>query len=162
MRTRRRRFAELALAVAAATAALVLGTASSRQAVHAAEPASPVSWQGLVADGPRAPVHIGQRMIVVLKAPPLAQRLAEHGGVATQKQERAWTSSVLAQERLLRSRLEVQGVEIHPDFNFARVLSGFSAPLDATAVSLLERDSAVQGVYPVRVAYPASISSNAL
>src|SRR5204862_2815369 len=48
------------------------------------------------------------------------------------------------------------------EFSYARVLSGFSAPLDARAVALLERDASVQGVYPVRVAYPASISSSAL
>jgi len=101
-------------------------------------------------------------MIVVLKWPSLADRVAANGGVATQKQENRWTNSVLAQERLLRSRLELQGVEIHPEFTFSHVVSGFSAPLDATAVSLLERDSAVQGVYPVRIAYPASISSDAL
>jgi len=159
MRTRRF-LAELALAFGAA--ALVLAIASDRQAVHAAEPASPVSWQGLVADGPRSSVHIGQQMIVVLKSPSLADRVALHGGLASDKQEQTWTSSLLAQQRLLRSRLQVQGVEIHPEYSFTRVLSGFSAALDASAVSLLERDSAVQGVYPVRVAYPASVTSEAL
>jgi subtilisin family serine protease len=157
---RTRRLVESALAVGAAAAVVAL--ASERQASRAAEPASPVSWQGLVGDRPRSPVRVGQRMIVLLKTPSLADRVAAHGGVASIGREQAWTSSVLAQERLLRSRLEVQGVEIHPEFNFARVLSGFSAALDATAVSLLERDSAVQGVYPVRVAYPASVSSDAL
>ena len=148
------------LAVGAAALALVL--TPDRDSPQAAEPAPPVSWQGLVADGPRAPVHIGQQMIVVLKAPSLAQRVEEHGGVASTKQEQNWSSSVLAQIRLLRSRLEVQGVTIHPDLLFTHVLSGFSGALDATAVSLLERDDAVQGVYPVRVAYPASLSSSAL
>ena len=101
-------------------------------------------------------------MIVVLKSPSLAERVVAHGGLASTKQEQAWTSSLLAQQRLLRSRLEVQGVAIHPEFSFTRVLSGFSAAVDASAVSLLERDSAVQAIYPVRVAYPASISSDAL
>jgi subtilisin family serine protease len=156
----RRFLAELVLAVGAT--ALLLVIAAERQAVHAAEPASPVSWQGLVADGPRASVHIAQQMIVVLKSPSLADRVALHGGLASDKQEQTWTSSLLAQQRLLRSRLELQGVEIHPEYSFTRVLSGFSAALDASAVSLLERDSAVQGVYPVRVAYPASITSDAL
>ncbi len=150
----------LALAVGAAALALVL--TPDRDSPRAAEPAPAVSWQGLVADGPRAPVHLGQQMIVVLKAPSLAQRVEDHGGAASTKQEQNWSSSVLAQIRLLRSRLEVQGVTIHPDLLFTHVLSGFSAALDATAVSLLERDNAVQGVYPVRVAYPASISSSAL
>src|SRR5206468_6884867 len=106
MRTRRV-LAELALAAGAA--ALLFVIVPGRQAVHAAEPVPPVSWQGLVADGPRAPVHVGQRMIVVLKTPSLAERVAAHGGLASDKQEHTWTSSVLAQERLLRSRLELQG-----------------------------------------------------
>ena len=157
---RTRQFVELGLAAAATVVVLTL--AVERQSSRAAEPASPVSWQGLVGGGQRSPVSVGQRMIVVMKTPSLADRIVAHGGIVSATREQAWTSSVLAQQRLLRSRLEVQGVEIHPEFNFARVLSGFSAALDATAISLLERDSAVQGVYPVRVAYPASVSSDAL
>jgi minor extracellular serine protease Vpr len=119
------------------------------------------AWRGL-AGGSRPQVAVGQRMLVVLKAPSLADRVAAAGGRATDKQERAWTAASLSQQRLLISRLSVQGVEIRPEYSFARVLSGFSAPLDARAVALLERDAFVQGVYPVRVAYPASISSSAL
>ena len=48
------------------------------------------------------------------------------------------------------------------EFSFTRVLNGFSAPLDARAVALLERRPEVAGVYPVRVAYPASVSSELL
>src|SRR6266536_3052191 len=157
---RTRTLVELTLAVAAT--AIVVALAGERQAGRAAEPTAPVRWQGLVGDGPRPPVSVGQRMIVVLKTPSLADRIVAHGGVATDAREQAWTSSVLAQQRLLRSRLEVQGVQIHPEYSFTHVLSGFSAALDATAISLLERDSAVQGVYPVRVAYPASVTSDAL
>jgi subtilisin family serine protease len=155
-----RRLAELTLALGATV--VLLAVASGREAGHAAEPAASVSWQGLVGDGPRASVNVGQRMIVLLKSPSLAERVAARGGAASGAQEQKWTSSLLAQQRLLRSRLEVQGVEIHSEFSFTHVLSGFSAALDATAVSLLERDSAVQGVYPVRIAYPTSISSDAL
>ena len=75
------------LAVGAAALALVL--TPERESPQAAEPAPPVSWQGLVGDGPRAPVHIGQQMIVVLKAPSLAQRVEEHGGVAANSELRA-------------------------------------------------------------------------
>jgi minor extracellular serine protease Vpr len=155
-----RRLLELALAAGAVALAVALIPGS--HAPQAAEPAPPVSWQGLVGDGPRATVHIGQQMIVVLKTPSLAERVAANGGVASTKQEQRWTRAVTSQIRLLRSRLEVQGVTIHPELLFSHVLSGFSAALDASAVSLLERDDAVQGVYPVRVAYPASVSSTAL
>src|SRR5262249_4500353 len=135
----RTRVAEvLALAVGAAALALVL--TPDREAPRAAEPAPAVSWQGLVGDGPRTPVHIGQQMIVVLKAPSLAERVTALGGVASTKQEQKWSRSVLAQIRLLRSRLEVQGVTIHPDLLFSNGLSGLSADLDAAAGELLRRD----------------------
>ena len=45
-----------------------------------------------------------------------------------------------------------------PDFVYTRIFNGFSAPLDARAIALLERDPDVVGVYPVRAAYPASLS----
>src|SRR6185312_15868339 len=105
LRSMRTRVAEI-LALAIGAIAVVLVLAPDRDSPRAAEPAPAVSWQGLVGDGPRAPVHIGQQMIVVLKAPSLAERVAEHGGVATTKQEQKWSGSVLAQIRLLRSRLE--------------------------------------------------------
>ncbi len=154
-----RRLAELAVLAAALLVALIAATA--RDAGHAAEPAPAVSWKGLVGGGPRPDVGLGQQMIVVLKVRSLADRVAAHGGIATDKQERNWTASNLAQQRLLLTRLQVQGASIRPDYSFARVLSGFSAALDAATVALLERDDAVQGVYPVRAAYPASISSTA-
>ena len=155
-----RRLADLA--IVAGVAVLVLVLSSSRPTVHAAVSARPVTWRGLVGDGPRAGVDLGRQMIVVLGSPSLADRVAAHGGKATEQQEQKWTSYALAQQRLLLSRLEVQGVRIQPEFSFGRVLAGFSALLDPTAVSLLERDHAVQGVYPVRVAYPSSISSDVL
>jgi subtilisin family serine protease len=156
---RTRRLAELALLTALVAVALIIGTA--REPGHAAEPAPAVSWQGLAGGGPRADVGLGQQMIVLLKIPSLADRVAAHGGIASDKQERTWTASNLSQQRLLLARLQVQGADIRPEFSFARVVSGFSATLDPASVALLERDDAVQGVYPVRVAYPASISATA-
>ena len=44
--------------------------------------------------------------------------------------------------------------EIQPEFSFARVLAGFSALLDADGRLAARARHAVQGVYPVRVAYP--------
>src|SRR5437588_42576 len=49
-----------------------------------------------------------------------------------------------------------------PALAAARVLNGFAAALDARALSLLERAPEVAGVYPVRAAYPSTISSRAL
>jgi subtilisin family serine protease len=119
------------------------------------------SWRGLVG-GARPPVELGQRMLVVLKAPSLAQEVAMHGGYATQRQEHDWTRVAIASQKRLLTELSIHGIQIRVEFSFARVLNGFSAPLDARAVALLERRPEVAGVYPVRVAYPASISSQLL
>src|SRR6184192_762212 len=118
-------------------------------------------WRGLVG-GPRPSVTVGQREIVVLKTPSLAQRVAANGGLATQHQEHEWTRAAIAAQKQLLAEMATHGIQIRVDFSFARVLNGFSAPLDARAVALLERQSDVAGVYPVRVAYPASISSKLL
>ena len=119
------------------------------------------AWRGLVG-GARPSVEIGQRMLVVLRAPSLAQRVAAHGGLATQRQEHVWTRDAIGTQKRLLTELQIHGIRIRPEFSFARVLNGFSAPLDARAVALLERRPEVAGVYPVRVAYPASVSSGLL
>jgi len=119
------------------------------------------SWRGLVG-GARPSVEVGQRMLVVLKAPSLAQQVAAHGGFATQKQEHNWTRAAIAAQKQLLTQLSIHGIQVRVEFSFARVLNGFSAPLDARAVALLERRPEVAGVYPVRVAYPASLSSKLL
>jgi minor extracellular serine protease Vpr len=119
------------------------------------------SWRGLVG-GARPSVEVGQRQLVVLKAPSLAQQVAAHGGYATQRQEHDWTRDAIASQKRLLTQLTIHGIQVRVEFSFARVLNGFSAPLDARAVALLERRPEVAGVYPVRVAYPASISSQLL
>lgn len=146
--------------VAVATTVLVVwfGVSGSHES-SLASPAS--SWRGLVG-GPKPAVTVGQRTLVVLKAPSLAQRVAAHGGLATEAQERQWTKAALAAQKRFLFLLSTHGVQPHVEFTFSRVLNGFSAPLDARAVALLERQPQVAGVYPVRVAYPASVSSQLL
>ena len=119
------------------------------------------SWRGLVG-GARPSVEVGQRKLVVLKAPSLAQRVAANGGFASDAAERRWTAAALAAQKRLLSDLGTHGIRMRVEFSFTRVLNGFSAPLDARAVALLERRPEVAGVYPVRVAYPASVSSELL
>src|ERR687886_234770 len=148
-----------ALAVVALVAAAALVATSGGARTKA--PSSSASWIGL-AGAPRPRVALGQRMIVVLRSPSLADRVARAGGLATEKQERRWTAAALASQNVLISRLAVQGVRIRTEFRYARVLNGFSAALDAQAISLLERAPEVAGVYPVRAAYPAALSSEAL
>jgi minor extracellular serine protease Vpr len=101
-------------------------------------------------------------VLVVLRAPSMAQRVAMNGGVATQRKERTWTRSALAAQRQLLTELSTRGIRPQVQFSYTRVLNGFSAPLDARAIAVLERRPEVAGVYPVRVAYPASVSSELL
>src|SRR5947208_11899985 len=151
----------LLLALVAAAATAVLLTTGGKSACQASLPsAGAAGWRGLVGSRPR--VALGQRVIVVLRTRSLAQRVAAAGGIVDTRQERAWTNSTLASQKLLVSRLALQGVTIHPDYNSAGVLDGFSAVIDPSAIPVIERDSDVAGVYPVRVAYPASFSSRVL
>jgi subtilisin family serine protease len=118
-------------------------------------------WNGLVG-GTRAPVGTGQRVLVVLSAFSLADRVQRAGGLATEADERRWTSAAAAAQEQFISDLARAGVVVRPDFRFIRTLNGFSAILDPRAIALLERMPRVKGVYPVRVAYPASVSPAAL
>ncbi|MFN2468760.1 MAG: S8 family serine peptidase [Gaiellaceae bacterium] len=113
------------------------------------------TWRGLVG-GPRPQVALGQRMIVVLRGPSLAARVGRAGGHAGTARQRRWTNAVLVGQQQLLARLAARGVRLRPEFRYARVLNGFSAPLDARALSLLESTPQIAGVYPVRAAYPAT------
>jgi subtilisin family serine protease len=146
--------ATIVTVVAAATALLAL-TGGQERSQPAGAPAAPVAWQGLVGDA-RAEVATGQLSLVVLKGPSLADRVAAAGGLASDREERRWTAATLAAQKLFVSRLSVQGARIRPVFNFTRVVNAFAAPLDPRAIALLERAPEVEGVYPVRAAYPAS------
>ena len=119
------------------------------------------SWQGL-AGAQRPRVAVGQRVIVVLKAPALADRVGRAGGLATDEEERQWTRAALSAQKLLVARLRVQGVVAQPEFSYTRTLNGFSAAFDARGIALLERAPDVAGVYPVRASYPASLTSTFL
>src|SRR5581483_1926343 len=148
------------IAVAVTVALLTVGGRSAGRATPPPPSAAASSWRGLVGSRPR--VAVGQRVIVVLRAPSLAQRVAAAGGDAGDAQERHWSQAALSAQRLLISRLAVQGVAIKPEYTYTRVLDGFSAAVDPSAIPLLEKDADVAGVYPVRPAYPASLSEQAL
>ena len=116
------------------------------------------AWRGF-ADGERSAVAVGQRMIVVLKNPSLADRMAQAGGRATESAMRSWTAAALAGQKQVAARLSREGIQLVPDFVYTRTFNGFSAPIDGRALALLERDRDVAGVYPVRAAYPSSLSA---
>ena len=146
-----------ALALAATLLSVAAGAGGAR---HEDEQLDASAWRGLVG-APRQQVAVGQRVIVVLNSPSLSDQMAAAGGKATEAQQRRWTAAALAADNLLIARLAQQGVRVEPEHRYARVLTGFSAPLDPRAVAFLERAPEVAGVYPVRVTYPASTSSRA-
>lgn len=140
--------------VALAAVAIVLSRGH-----HAKAPATPATftWRGLVGDV-RPPVSVGQRVIVVLRAPSVADHVAKVG-VATKAQERRWAAQAFAAQHDVLAMLSAHGLGVRPDHSFARVLDGFSAPLDPRAIALLDADPNVRGVYPVRAAFPTSVST---
>ncbi|MEO5575892.1 MAG: S8 family serine peptidase, partial [Gaiellaceae bacterium] len=146
----------LAGALAIAVALLAAGGGQGAQAPVAPEDGA-AAWRGFV-DGERAPIAIGQRMIVVLRNPSLADRVAEAGGTATESDMRQWTAGALAAQKQIAARLSREGIRLVPDFVYTRTLNGFAAPIDGRALALLERDKDVLGVYPVRAAYPAALA----
>ena len=88
--------------------------------------------------------------------------MAEAGGQATESVMRSWTAAALAGQKQIAARLSREGIQLVPDFVYTRTFNGFSAPIDGRALALLERDRDVAGVYPVRAAYPASLSASEL
>src|ERR671937_1994496 len=161
-RTRAARAARAApvAVVALACTALVLGAGGTYASLPTLS-SSAAAWHGL-AGSARPQVSVGQRMIVVLKAPSLAQLVARAGGGATDAHERQWTAAALAAQKQVLATLAAHGVQVRVEYNYARVINGFSAALDSEAAALLEREPEVAGVYPVRVAYPAAVSSTLL
>jgi subtilisin family serine protease len=155
MRTRRRRSSlEAVLAALALAGLLAAGGAHGA----AEEPAAAEGWQGLL--GSRPLPELGGRWIVVLRAPSLAERVRRAGGRASELQMRLWTAAARdAQERAV-SRLAFRGVPVQPEHSYVRVLNGFAASLDPRLLPALERDPAVEGVFPVRAAYPAALPGN--
>src|SRR5213080_683471 len=146
--------------VALGALAFVIGAGGTRVALPTLS-STAAAWRGL-AGSARPKVDVGQRVIVVLKAPSLAQRVARAGGRASDSQERQWTTAALAAQQQVLATLAQHGVQVRVDYYYSRVINGFSAALDSEAVALLEREPEVAGVYPARVAYPATISSQLL
>ena len=147
----------LAAVLVVACALLVVSGGRGADAPDPAE-AGAAAWRGFV-DGERGEVAVGQRMIVVLESPSLADSLARAGGRASESAMRRWSAAALAAQKQVAVRLSREGIALEPDFVYTRTFNGFAAPIDSRALALLERDRDVAGVYPVRAAYPASLST---
>src|SRR5215218_2359 len=160
MRSRRPRSARLLLLAALAIAAAAIVATSRGGAPTTVAAVREPTWRGLVG-GERVQVPVGQRVIVVLKTPSVAEHVKARR-FATEVDERRWTAQALASQQQVLTMLAAHGLTGRPDYNFTRVLNGFSAPLDPRAIALLLREREVEGVYPVRIAYPASLSTKLL
>ena len=77
--------------IALGATCLLMGAGASRSPEPSIT-ASAAAWRGLVG-APRPAVAVGQRMIVLLKSPSVADRVAQAGGKATEIEERVWIHS---------------------------------------------------------------------
>ena len=154
-RSRSGAFAAVAAILLAAAAAFVSRGGDARAEQVVTQQAGAAGWQGLL--GGRTAARLGARQIVVLRAPSVAEHVRRVGGRATEAQMRGWASAAGAAQRVVLSRLAFRGAPVEPEHSYLRILNGFSAPLDADAVALLERDPLVAGIYPVRAAYPTAL-----
>lgn len=159
MHTRLLRSRAAGIAGGATAITLLLGVVGVRAQEPPAASLDEAGWQGVL--GVRAAVSTAQRYVVLLEPPSLAARVRAAGGRANEAEMRAWTGAAIGQQEQFLARLSAAGARIAPEYRYARVVNGFSARLDPTSLSLLERDPEVAGVYPVRIAYPAQTDDEA-
>ncbi len=145
--------------VAALTTALAL-VGPVQGAAESVVRAAARAWQSVFGDRP-APAF-EQRMLVVLAAPSLADRVSAAEGKASAEDQRQWTADAEAQQEAILAGLASRGIRLERDHVFTRTMNGFSALLDPRAVAELERTPGVAGIYPVRAVYPAAIGAETL
>lgn len=164
MRPRRRSFpARLRVAVLALVAAGAAGVAVVPPVIGAGESAvraAASAWDGVF--GERAQPVAEGRMIVVLEAPSVAERIAQAEAPPTAEDQMRWVAEADASQRLLVARLRERGLDVERVRSFTKTLNGFSAVLDARAAAELGRMDGIAGVYPVRTLYPASLTAEIL
>ncbi|GIU94652.1 MAG: hypothetical protein KatS3mg012_1109 [Gaiellaceae bacterium] len=157
MRTRRSRRSSTLAALALAT--LLVGGVGARGQSPAVATIDEAGWQGVL--GARVAVSPAQRHVVVLRSPSVAERVRQAGGRVSERRMRAWNATVVRLQEQFLARFAATGVRLDPEFRYSRVLNGFSARLDGTALARLDRDPEVAGVFPVRIAFPAQVADTA-
>jgi minor extracellular serine protease Vpr len=146
------------MAAVAAVAMLLLLAGTVQGAGESAVRAAARAWHSVFPDRPKAAP--GKRMIVVLSSPSVAERAAASPTPPTAAEEAQWVADIEGLQQGLLAGLRQRGVAIRPEHVFTHVLNGFSAVLDARAVSELERTPVVVGLYPVRAVYPAEVRTS--
>ena len=138
MPTRRR--PELArawvLAAVAGVAAFML-VGNVQGAGQSVTDAAARAWHSIFGDHQQA--ELGSRMIVVLSSPSLADRIEAASSKPDAAQQRSWVADIEAEQDAFLASLRERGISIEPEEVFTRTLNGFSATLDARAVSELLR-----------------------
>jgi hypothetical protein len=166
MRSQLRRSSTRSVLARLAALALVAGLAAGvlvgpvRGAGESAARSAAAAWNDVFGARPEAASR--ERMIVVLSAPSLADRIAQARTAPSAGEQKRWVAEAEAAQRVLLARLEQRGLVVRPVHSFTRTMNGFSAVLDARAQADLARMDGVAGVYPVRTLYPAAITSEAL
>jgi subtilisin family serine protease len=143
----------LAAVAAVATALLLAGTVQG--ASETAARAAARAWHSVFPD--RLKTETGERGIVILASPSVAERVAAASKRPSAADEKQWVADIQAMQQSVLAALRDRGVDVQPDFRFTHVLNGFSARLDGRAVAELERNPLVVGIYPVRGVYPAEV-----
>jgi subtilisin family serine protease len=146
----------LAAVAAVATALLLAGTVQG--ASETAARAAARAWHSVFPDRPKTAA--GERVIVILSSPSVAERAAAASKRPSAADEKQWVADIEALQQSLLAALRDRGVDIQPDFRFTHVLDGFSARLDGRAVAELERNPLVVGIYPARAVYPAEVRTS--
>ncbi|HYY76278.1 MAG TPA: S8 family serine peptidase [Gaiellaceae bacterium] len=153
MRTPRRPRGSKRLGAVVLAAAALVAVGTVQGAGDPVRRAAAQAWSAVF--GERAETAWEQRVVVVLAAPSLADRMAAEGE-ADAREQRRWTAEAEGAQRLLLAGLRQRGVTIRRDHVYTRTFNGFSALVDARALAEIERATGVAGVYPVRTVYPAA------
>jgi Subtilase family/PA domain len=140
-------------AVAGVAAFLLVGNVQG--AGQSVTDAAARAWHSIFGNHQQA--ELGSRMIVVLSSPSLADRIEAASSKPDAAQQRSWMADIEAEQDAFLASLGERGISIEPEEVFTRTLNGFSATLDARAVSELDRNPSVIGVYPVRAVYTAEV-----
>jgi minor extracellular serine protease Vpr len=148
----------LAAAALAATTLALAGTVQGAGDSLAGTAAR--AWHSVFGDRPQAVPARKQRLLVVLAAPSLADRMAAAQDAPTAEEQRRWSAEAEGAQRLLLAGLRKRDVTVRREHVFTRTINGFAARVGPRAVAELERAAGVAGLYPVRTVYPAAAERN--
>ena len=130
----------------------------SRRASGRCDLAPASGWRGLVG-APRPSVALGQRVIVLLKAPSLADRVRAAGGSRPTRRSDGGRRPRSPASSSSCPSWPSKGVVVTPGLRFTRVVNGFSAIADPSAVVLLERSRPRQRRVPGPRRFPGALES---